>query len=107
LGVSLYEAVTLHRPFKPGENSPAAWLTCLERDEPDPPHRHRPKLSRDLEAVILKAIDRSPKARYGSADELADDLGRFLRREPVKARPPGRLSRWGRRLARHRAAVVA
>jgi len=76
------------------------------RDEPDPPSRLRPGLPRELDGVCLKALEKEPHRRYGSAAEMADDLARFLAGEPVHARPPTTWSRLARRLRRHRAAIL-
>jgi tetratricopeptide (TPR) repeat protein len=73
-----------------------------ERAEREPlaPRAANPAIPRDLETIVLKAIARSPEARYGNAAELADDLRRFIDDRPVLARPVGnieRLLRWRRR----------
>ena len=97
LGVVLYELLTGERPFR--GNRRMLLLQVLE-DEPRPPRRLNDRVPRDLENVCLKAMAKAAGRRYASAGELADDLRRYLRAEPVRARPAGwaeRGWRWCRR----------
>ena len=90
LGVILYEALTGERPFR--GNRRMLILQVLQ-DEPRPPRRLNDKVPRDLETVCLKAMAKSPGRRYASVAELADDLRRYLDRQPIRARPVGRVER--------------
>jgi hypothetical protein len=65
------------------------------------------RLRGDLDAIVLKALEKRPEDRYSSAASLADDLQRYLAGEPVKARPDTSLYRLSRFVARHRVAVPA
>ena len=78
----------------------------VERDPPRPSSRE-PSLKGDLDWIILKALERDPARRYGSADELGDDLKRFLRHEPVRAFPPSRAYIIGKFVRRHQFGVAA
>jgi serine/threonine protein kinase len=98
LGAILYELLTGHPPFR----GPTLWDTLLQvrTQEPVPPSRFQAKLSRDLEAICLACLEKEPRKRYATAQELADDLRRFLEHRPTRKRPlstAGRLSRWCRR----------
>lgn len=98
LGAVLYECVTGVPPFR-GE-TPHAVLEQVQSREPVPPGRLNGSVSRDLETVCLKCLEKDPARRYATAGELGEDLGRFLRGEPVHARPlgvGGRAWRWARR----------
>jgi len=98
LGAVLYELLTGRPPFR-AATIREVLVQVLER-EPEPPGRLRPGLPRDLEQICLKCLEKSPTARYPSADALAEDLERFLRGDGVEAGHPGpvdRLRRWSRR----------
>ena len=72
----------------------------IKSDEPPRPRSLDARIPRDLETIVLKAIDKDPNVRVQSAEELDDDLGRFLADEPIRARqigPAERYWRWARR----------
>jgi len=78
---------------------------AARRRETDP-ESLRKKLQGDLDAIVMKALEKERQRRYGSASELAADIVRFLSREPVLARPSGRLYRVGKYVQRHRLGVA-
>ncbi len=98
LGAILYELVTGRPPFKTA--NVIETLTMVLSDDPVPPGRFQQRLPRDIETICLKCLDKQPGRRYGSAQELAEDLGRFLAGQPIQARPAtyrDRILKWVRR----------
>jgi len=100
LGVTLYEMLTLKRPF---ESEAAQRLGHLILHQSPPPiQRHNPAVPGDAVAVIEMALEKEPDRRHATAQEFADDLGRVLADEPVRARRIGPVTRSYRLLRRHR-----
>jgi WD40 repeat protein/tRNA A-37 threonylcarbamoyl transferase component Bud32 len=91
LGAVFYECLTGQPPFRGGNVAEAMFR--VSQHDPIPPSRLQPGVPRDLQTICLKCLEKSPKKRYQSAAELADDLGRFRRGEPVHARPLGSVGR--------------
>jgi WD40 repeat protein len=98
LGVILFELLTGRVPFTAEET--VALIMKVVNEEPPSPRALNPAVPRDLAVVCLKCLAKEPTRRYATAGGLVDDLDRFLRREPVEARPVSQLERlfkWCRR----------
>jgi serine/threonine protein kinase len=132
LGVLLYLLLTGRHPAGPGPHTPASLMkSTLETEPPRASEMAAPdmagdaisatnasnrgttpgKLSRflrgDLDAIVAKALKKDPQERYASARALAEDLNRYLRLEPIAARPDSLAYRTGKFVHRHRSRVTA
>lgn len=108
LGATLYELLTL-QPLFDGSNR-AEILRKIASDEPKAPSRISKDIPRDLETIILKALQKDPLDRYATASDLAADLRRFLAHQPVQARRTPSVQRarmWTRRHPTVSTALVA
>lgn len=97
LGVILYQLLTKSLPF---QGNARMQLHSVLHNDPLPPRRHDPNLPRDLETICMKAMAKEPGRRYQTARDLAADLRRFVKGEPIQARPVGmaeRAVKWSRR----------
>jgi WD40 repeat protein len=104
LGAILYQCLTGSVPFR---GTTLHETLLMVATQPPPSLRStKPGVSRDLETICLRCLEKNPKGRYATAAELADDLGRFLRGEPVRARPVGWFERSWRWCRRNPAAVT-
>ncbi|MCU0780826.1 MAG: serine/threonine protein kinase [Akkermansiaceae bacterium] len=133
LGVLLYELLAGRPPFAPERLRKAALdeiCRVIREEEPPPPsvgasltgvdgltstarlrlstaRRLTAELRGDLDGIVMKALEKSPDRRYDSANDLAEDIHRHLRHEPVSARPPGPWRRWWKFTRRHKLAVAS
>jgi hypothetical protein len=99
LGTILYEGLTRHPPFTGSGNIEI--LRNVTGIEPVPPSRLVPDVPRDLEVICLKCLSKQPADRYESAAALADDLERFLKGDPILARPIPMVVRLARKARRN------
>jgi tetratricopeptide (TPR) repeat protein len=105
LGATLYELLTLEPAFR--GNDRQELLRQIAFEEPVPPRRHDRAILPELETIVLKALEKNPAERYATAKELAEDLGRFLADQPIRARRPSWAQVAGKWARRHRPAVWA
>jgi hypothetical protein len=98
LGITLYELLTLRPAFIDADR--ARLMQRVAQEEPPRPRKLDRRIPRDLETIVLKAMDKEPARRYAASAEVAEDLRRFLTDRPVRARPVGvleRLVKWAKR----------
>ena len=104
LGAILYELLTGRPPFL--ADSPLATLQQVVAEDAVSPGRLQPGVPRDLATICMKCLEKEPRRRYSTAGELADDLQRLLRGEPIHA-PPAGFWEHGWKWARRRPAAAA
>ncbi|HEX9792587.1 MAG TPA: serine/threonine-protein kinase [Planctomycetota bacterium] len=105
LGATLYEALTLVRPFEGDTSQQIAQKVVLE-DPPDP-CSVRSRVPRELAMICMKALEKSPARRFPDMEAFAGDLRRWLAGEAILARPSSRAARAVKWMRRHPAAAAA
>jgi hypothetical protein len=108
LGATLYELLTLRPIFDSADRQ--LLMHQIMNEEPRPPRSVDRSIPPELETIVLKAIGKTPAERYATAHDFADDLHRFLRHEPIRARratPTQRARKWLRRHPSVLASTVA
>ncbi len=103
LGVVLFELLTGRLPHSLGTTSLAEAARVVQTEPPSRPSRIRRELGGDLETIMLKALAKERDRRYASMADLGRDLGRYLRNEPIEARPPSASYHFRKLVARHKA----
>ncbi len=97
LGAVFFELLTGERPFR---GDARMLLHQVQREEPPSPRKLNSQIPRDLETICLKCLEKDPAQRFQTAQDLADELQRFLEGRPIQSRPVGqtaRLWRWCKR----------
>jgi WD40 repeat protein/tRNA A-37 threonylcarbamoyl transferase component Bud32 len=84
LGATLYELLAGQPPFL-GSSAMATMMQAIQQDAKSA-RSHNPTVDRDLDTIALRCLEREPKHRYASAAEVAEELERYLRHEPIRAR---------------------
>lgn len=105
LGAILYHCLTGHPPFQAATIGEV--LLQVREKEPVAPRVLNPAIPRDLDTICLKCLQKNPERRYGSAGEVARELGRFLNNEPIVARPISALERAARWCHRNRSLAAS
>src|SRR5262249_35225733 len=105
LGAILFYMLTARPPF--AAESINETVRLVANSEPPSPRLLSPVVPRDLETICLKCLEKEPRLRYASAQELADELGRFLNDEPILARPVNRIEKGWRWCLRKPAVATA
>ncbi len=111
LGVILYRLLTGRGPYRVASDLPHELGRAICEEDPEPPSaavvpQTRRWLAGDLDAIVLKALRKEPERRYGSAEELSEDIRRHLEGLPVTARKDGLAYRAGRLVRRNRPVAV-
>ena len=107
LGVVLFEMLCDRLPYTLERSTLFEIATIVRSEPPARPRDLVPDLPREVEWVLLHALQKEPDRRYGSVTELAADVRRFLHHEPLQAGPPGAAYQLRKFVRRHRAGVVS
>lgn len=108
LGVIAYELLSGELPYPEMRNGTLiSAIQRLDRGQPEPLSRHRPEARGDIETLVMTAMAREPGQRYASAAALADDIERYLARQPIAARRPTAAYLAGLFVRRHKALTAA
>jgi YD repeat-containing protein len=108
LGATLWELLTVRPLYGADDETPTAQLMQrIPVEDPEPIRKYNPTVPRDLEAIVLKCLEKQPQRRYDSALQLVQDLRKFLAGQPVQARPLGLARSTLRRVRRRPSLALA
>ena len=107
LGVILYEMLCGAPPYDLHERALHEAVRVIREELPANPSTIHRYLRGDIETITLKAMEKNRNRRYGSAEDLSNDIRRHLENDPIEARPPSVLYRLGKFSRKHRAASIA
>jgi len=107
LGVVLYELLSGRKPYRIETGDPAELVRLVCERDPERPSVVAPRLSGDLDAIVLKAMRKEPEHRYASVEAFSADIGRYLDGRPVLARKGTTAYRLGKFVSRNRVGVAA
>lgn len=105
VGALLYQCITRVRPFD--ADTPEELMRRILHEECVPPRKLDPTLPRDLETIVMHCLEKDPARRYRDGNELAADLDRYLRDEPVLAVPVNAITQAYRRIKRRQTSLLA
>jgi serine/threonine protein kinase/tetratricopeptide (TPR) repeat protein len=104
LGVILYELLTLKLPFH-GETTMEVYHKILEED-PIHPRKHDSRVDRDVNTIVIKAMEKDVTRRYQTSEALSEDIQRYLDGDPIKARPLGPIGKLYKKAKKNMPVVV-
>ncbi len=107
LGAVLYRLLTGKPAHEFESQSPEVIAAVITSRDVTRPSRWAPELKGDLDIILMKALRKDPQERYGTVEHFAEDLARYLRNEPITARPDSLLYRTRKFVMRHRAGMAA
>jgi len=106
LGVLLYELLANTRPFDLADRSIGEVVSVIQTKTPQPPSNRNSEIDGDLDAITLRALEKSPELRYRNVEELDADIERYLAGLPISAQPNTFGYRLRKTLARHKVVAV-
>ncbi len=107
LGVILYQLLCGSLPYDLRERAVHEAVRVIQEEAPTNPSTIHRRLRGDLETITLKALEKNRNRRYGTAEELSNDIRRYIENDPIEARPPSMIYRLGKFSRKHRSMTAA